>query len=196
MNDDLILKYLSDTLSDEEKNKFEAELKNDPLAAERFEEIRSKFAEIRELANVEPNGAYFDSIDANSIAVTKRKSFVRKGYSFAASLAVVTIIFFIVKGFFVSETETFMFSEEELRIVNQLTEYDVNAGITLYDFSKYEIEKIAENFDEEALLENIDDTIAEFYYVYSQNEHYLAVSSEVTEEDFSDAINELSNVKF
>jgi hypothetical protein len=196
MNDEIILKYLADALSEKEKAEFEAGLDSDPIAKERFEEIRRKFATIRELADVEPNNAYFNSIDADSVIKAKKKSFAKKGFSFATSFAVLLILFFIAKGAFKTEQEQFMFSEDELQIVNQLTEYDLSVGITIFDLPKYDIEKIAEDLDETILLDNIDDSLVEFYQIYSQSEQYLTLASEINEEDFSAAIKELSNVKF
>ncbi|NOX18633.1 MAG: hypothetical protein GXO87_10195 [Chlorobi bacterium] len=195
-NDDVILKYLAEALSEEEKAKFEDELSGDPVAKERFKEIQSKFASIRELSKAQPNNAYFDSIDANSILSAGKKRFAKKVYAGALSFAALILLFFVFKSFYKTGSENFMFSDDDLQVVEQLTEYDLDARIGLLQFAKIDVNQLAENFDEKIIYDNLDRQTFEFYQTYSQTDPYYDVTSGLSEEDFSLAINELNNVKF
>jgi hypothetical protein len=100
--DDIILKYLSGLLDEDEMKSFDAEIEKNTDLKNHFEEFRSKMAEIKDLNPDESNHDYFinlipkvhEKLDARS---GKRISFsLPKTIGYA--LAVVLIIFVLVQN--------------------------------------------------------------------------------------------------
>lgn len=197
-NDELIIRYLDNQLTEREKVQFEKDLVSNPVLRERFRKIKNNLKLLKTGSEVQADGSYFNNMitefrKRSEISVAKKR-FPAFGllYKYTAGFAVIIIL-----------TLVLVLTNEKTSTVD-LSDLSSDEITNIYNL--YSAAESTDNFIPEASQERvtakIDSVIAEDYVLADSSLNYLDHSdynilvASLTDEQADEIYNRLLNKNF
>lgn len=178
MNRDRILQYLSDLLSESEKEKFLDELKSDQTLKNEYQKIVLNLDKVKQLNDVEADERYFTSLIPKIKERKQPKTFKIPAYALT-SIAVVLIGFFVTFDILENGNgKTSLIAGYENVIIDLASDPNYNLSEEFSDFDIFASNEVL--LDKLDLNENDVDILPEFqsnnsteYFDYNQLEYQI-----------------------
>jgi hypothetical protein len=194
-NEERIIKYLDDQLSQEEKKLFEKELSESALLKKEFEKFLSIKNKVKSAEDFKLSEDYFNSVVPRFREKLEQqtKIIIYKNLGYAFSLTIVLFLAFIIFNPFNNENVNEV--EEFTQSLNQTEKYEIleylNGNNRIDDYA--DLSAINTQFDMENIVENTTEK-SELISYYDFEIEKLA--DNISTEEFNQIYNEIFNKKF
>ena len=199
MNNDTIIKYISDLMDEEEKKRFEEKLSSDGELKKEFDKIKSSLDEINALSDVSADAQYFPNLipQIHWKLETKAK---KKYFQWAPALALgitVSLIFILNFPTFINNmNNNFEFSSKEISAIlsdsDDSTLTDFLDGGLVGDYNYYSYENSNDFLDiyfDDSILSEIGIDGDDGYLEYTSSDDYQDYSEEEVNIIYTELIN-------
>lgn len=199
MNNDTILKYISDLMDEEEKARFEAELKADETLKKEFEKITANLANLNSLSDVSADSRYFASMLPKihkKLDLKAEKKLVRWVPALAFGISVFLIFFLNIPNSVNNMNDDFVFSSRDISAIlsdtDDSTLTDLLDGGLVGDYNYYSYENSIDFLDiyfDNSILSEIGIDGDANYLEYTSSDDYEEYSEEEVNIIYTELIN-------